>query len=177
MPATRTPAARPRAQKKSAGATKHAGGKRAGAAGVRTRRSAQDLRERIVQAATQEFKRRGYAGTTTATIARKADVTEAQLFRYFGSKSKLFGETVFKPLNQHFLQFIEQHMPDGAAHDGRRERTQLYTSELQHFISRNSEVMISLVVAQYYDTGAAPGVGKVKTAEARVGNESVGTDR
>lgn len=161
MPPTRTPSARP--PKKSASAVKVSGGKRKGVGGVRTRRSAQDLRERIVRAATQEFKRCGYAGTTTAAIARKADVTEAQLFRYFGSKSKLFGETVFKPLNQHFQQFIEQHMPDSVAQNERRERSDLYTSELQHFISRHSEMLVSLVVAQTYDAGADHGVGKVES--------------
>src|SRR6516165_1028616 len=67
----------------------------------RPRRRPDDILNRIVQAATAEVKRSGYAGTTTAAIAAKADVTEAQLFRYFGSKSNLFRETIFEPIDRH----------------------------------------------------------------------------
>jgi AcrR family transcriptional regulator len=129
----------------------------------RKRRSAPDLLERIVQAAAGEFKRLGFAGTATAAIARKADVTEAQLFRYFGSKSNLFRETIFQPLDEHFLNFLRQHMRDsGGPLDG-RQMSSLYTSELQHFISKHSQLLTSLVVAQTYDAGTAHGVGKINS--------------
>ncbi len=133
---------------------------RAVAAPKRTRRSRDDILGRIVQAASDEFKRRGFAGTTTATIARKADVTEAQLFRYFGSKSNLFRETIFKPINQHFQSFINAHMPDGSQ-EMRRELSRQYILELQRFIAEHSEMLTSLVVAQTYDEGTAHGVGQI----------------
>lgn len=131
----------------------------------RARRSADDILNRIVKAAGEEFKRCGYAGTTTATVARKADVTEAQLFRYFGSKSNLFRETIFKPINQHFLNFTNKHKPDGGKGTS-KQLTQLYTSELQHFISEHSEMLTSLVVAQTYDKGTAHGVGEIDSLRA-----------
>ncbi len=62
--------------------------------------------DRIIRAAADEFKASGFTGATTAAIARNAEVTEAQLFRYFASKAELFRESVFKPLNQHFLDFF-----------------------------------------------------------------------
>jgi AcrR family transcriptional regulator len=108
---------------------------------------------RIVQAAREEFQRSGFNGATTAAIARKADVTEAQLFRYFGSKSKLFRETIFKPIDQHFLQFLNQHMPEIRKAASNAAMTDLYATELQRFIRENAGVLASLVVAQTYESG------------------------
>jgi AcrR family transcriptional regulator len=128
----------------------------------RKRRSANDLLNRIVRAAGEEFKRCGYAGTTTAAIARRADVTEAQLFRYFGSKSTLFRETVFKPIDQHLMSFVNAHMRvDAVKTVSRLKMSRRYTSELQQFIRNNSKMLTSLVVAQTYQMGTAHGVGKI----------------
>lgn len=128
---------------------------------TRQRRSAPELLERIVSAAAEEFKKNGYAGTTTAAIARTADVTEAQLFRYFGSKANLFRETVFRPIESHFRQFVEAHLPaldDPVAH---REQTHLYTSELQRFVRDNERLLMSLIVTQTYDSGVAHSVAGI----------------
>ena len=120
-------------------------------AAKRKRRSRDVILNRIVRAASAEFKRRGYSGTTTAAIARKAQVTEAQLFRYFQSKSNLFRETIFKPLDRHFLKFVNRHVPDFNEAASVREMTRRYTSELQRFISKHADVLRSLMVAQRYD--------------------------
>src|SRR5215831_20773880 len=75
-------------------------------AGVkRTKRSRAEVMERLLAGAREEFRRRGFAGATTAAIARNAAVTEAQLFRYFESKADLFREAVFEPLDKHFSEF------------------------------------------------------------------------
>jgi AcrR family transcriptional regulator len=108
---------------------------------------------RIVLAARDEFKRVGFAGATTAAIARKADVTEAQLFRYFGSKSNLFRETIFKPVDQHFLNFINTHLADIGDSTSNAEMTDLYATELQSFIREHSGMLGSLMMAQTYDSG------------------------
>ncbi|NGY03976.1 TetR/AcrR family transcriptional regulator [Solimonas terrae] len=139
------------------------GGKRRVPPAARTRRSAQDLLDRIVLAAAEEFKRNGYAGTTTALVARRAEVTEAQLFRYFGSKSNLFRETVFKPIEQHLLHFVETHLPEFDNPAVHREQTHLYTSELQRFIHDNAQLLTSLIVAQTYDAGTAHGVATINS--------------
>ena len=118
----------------------------------RTRRSRDDLVERIVQAAREEFKRNGFGGATTAAIARTAGVTEAQLFRYFGSKSNLFRETVFKPVDQHFTDFLKRHMPEIRKATSNAEMTDLYATELQRFIRENAGILASLVVAQTYES-------------------------
>ncbi len=54
------------------------------------RMPAAQRRASIVDAATRAFADRGFAGTTTARIAREANVNEALLFRHFGSKQQLY---------------------------------------------------------------------------------------
>jgi AcrR family transcriptional regulator len=121
----------------------------------RTRRSRDDILDRIVRAAREEFKRSGFAGATTAAIARRADVTEAQLFRYFGSKSNLFRETIFKPVDQHFLSFMNQHLPDIRKAASTAQMSELYATELQRFIRENSGLLASFVIAQTYEPATA----------------------
>lgn len=132
----------------------------------RTRRSAEEILARIIRAATAEFARSGYSGTTTAAVARKADVTEAQLFRYFDSKSDLFRETVFKPIDQHFLEFVRKHPPRSNQDTSAREGAQLYTTELQQFIREHSGMLKSLVAQETYDNGGAHGVSAIDSLRA-----------
>lgn len=130
----------------------------------RTRRSREDILNRIVQAAREEFQHNGFTGATTASIARKAEVTEAQLFRCFGSKSNLFRETIFKPIDQHFVQFLNQHMPQIRKSANVAAMTDLYATELQRFIRENSGVLASLVVAQTYESEVArPAIDSLHT--------------
>jgi AcrR family transcriptional regulator len=125
------------------------------------RRSSGELTNRLIRAAGEEFRRCGYMGATTVAIARRADVTEAQLFRYFASKAELFREAIFKPLNQHFVDFNARHL---AAVDNRmniRDQALLYISELQQFIGAHSEMLMSVVVAQTYTPGRTESVAEI----------------
>ena len=79
------------------------------------RRSTEENMDRILRAAADEFKASGFSGATTASIARRADVTQTQLFRYFASKADLYREAVFKPLNQHFLEFLARSLSDATS--------------------------------------------------------------
>lgn len=127
----------------------------------RKRRTPEEITDRLVQAAGDEFRRCGFASATTAAIARKAGVTEALLFRYFGSKAALFREAVFKPLDRHFADFNARHPTDAPAAEDVRDLTQLYVTELQQFIGEHSKMMLSLFVAQTYAPKATRGVGEI----------------
>lgn len=48
------------------------------------------IRDRIVEASAQLFSSQGFNGTSTREIARRADVNETSLFRYFSTKQDLF---------------------------------------------------------------------------------------
>lgn len=116
----------------------------------RKRRDAASLREAIVQAAVEEFEANGYAGATTAAIARRADVTEAQIFRCFETKAELFRTAVFEPLNRHFSDFHARQMAASSDAVPMRERARAYITELQAFIAGHSRMLMTLVVSQAY---------------------------
>jgi AcrR family transcriptional regulator len=124
-------------------------------------RSTADNLQRILGAAADEFKASGFTGATTAAIARNAEVTEAQLFRYFSSKSELFHESVFKPLNQHFLDFNSRQLADGISAETRRDKSYRYISELQQFLNQHSKLLMSLAVAQTYAPGSMNGINEI----------------
>jgi AcrR family transcriptional regulator len=54
------------------------------------RMSAEERRESVIRAASTEFARTGYHGTSTETIARRVGVSQPYLFRLFPSKRAIF---------------------------------------------------------------------------------------
>jgi AcrR family transcriptional regulator len=121
----------------------------------RPRRNPAEIRDRIIEAAIEEFEASGFAGATTAAIARRAEVTETQIFRYFDSKAALFRTAIFVPLNRHFTDFLARQVSESGP---LRDRTRSYITELQDFIASHSRMLMSLVVAQAYDSPATEGV-------------------
>ena len=156
------------------------------AANRRRRRSRAEITDALLQAAREEFNGNGFSGATTAAIARRADVTEAQLFRCFGSKSALFRAAIFEPLNRHFAEFHDKHRADGETAPDLREQARLYITELQQFIAEHNRMLVSLIVAQtyghgdgndasgidsitaYFDRGAAMMTQRIDTDDVRV---------
>ncbi len=57
---------------------------------MNTRMSADERRDEVIAAAAIEFARGGYAGTSTASVARRAGVSQPYLFQLFGTKKELF---------------------------------------------------------------------------------------
>src|SRR3989454_10187574 len=55
-----------------------------------TRLSAAERREAILDAAQIEFADRGWAGTSTEDIAKRAGISQPYLFRLFGTKKDLY---------------------------------------------------------------------------------------
>jgi AcrR family transcriptional regulator len=55
-----------------------------------TRLTASERREAILDAAMVEFAERGYHGTSTEQIAKRAGISQPYLFRLFGTKKELF---------------------------------------------------------------------------------------
>src|SRR5947207_103124 len=55
-----------------------------------TRLSAAERRDAILDAAQIEFAERGWAGTSTEDIARRAGISQPYLFRLYGTKKELF---------------------------------------------------------------------------------------
>jgi AcrR family transcriptional regulator len=128
----------------------------------RPRRSTEEIVNLIIAAACEEFERNGYEGAKTAEIARKAGVAEALIFSNFGSKAKLFHDSIFNPLNRHFLEFSASHRisPDDAV--AFEEGTRQYILEIQQFIQQHSRMLASVVAAQMYETDDLQGVRQIE---------------
>lgn len=127
----------------------------------RPRRSTQEIIDRLIEAAGEEFERNGYAGTTTAAIAQRAGVAEFLIFSHFGSKAKLFEDSIFKPLNQHFQNFCGTHLVDAKDTEGLKKETQRYIEELLRFIERHSRALMSVLMTQIYEHHDTEGLGEV----------------
>lgn len=126
----------------------------------RKRRTTQEIKDLILDAAFLEFGENGYSSTTTAVIARRADVAEALIFTHFGSKAELFRKAVFKPLDDHFSTFIATHTFDEGDEAGRLRESRAFVSDLVRFVRRHSGLFKSLVVNEAYakDGDAASGL-------------------
>jgi len=64
------------------------------------RKSAEERRDDILEAALLEFAERGLHGASTEEIARRAGISQPYVFRLFGSKKDLFKATVARCLRQ-----------------------------------------------------------------------------
>jgi AcrR family transcriptional regulator len=135
-----------------------------GIAARRRRRSSEEVSDRILDAAAEEFEQAGYSGATTAAIARRAEVTEAQIFRLFGSKRELFHAAIFAPLNRHFQEFHARTAADATPPSEALALS--YIGELQDFIEQHSRMLMSLIVASAYSPGDTGGVGEMEGLRA-----------
>jgi AcrR family transcriptional regulator len=122
---------------------------------VRSRRSGDEVRARMLTAARELFAERGYAGATTKQISDRADVGEVLLFRHFGSKSGLFDEAVLAPFEFFVDQWVTswaRHVPDG---DSMFELGRRYIELLYGFFDDNRELVLALLSAQAHHPTAA----------------------
>jgi AcrR family transcriptional regulator len=132
----------------------------------RKRRSSEEVADRILEAAAEEFEIAGYAGATTAAIARRAEVTEAQIFRFYGSKQELFRAAIFKPLNRHLVAFHEANQAPLGDPRTMREMARRYIGELQDFMAQHSRMFMSLIVASAYSPEATNPVSEMEGLRA-----------
>jgi AcrR family transcriptional regulator len=124
------------------------------------------LRQTILEIAREEFKRRGVAQATVEEIARKAKVTETQVYRYFGSKTELFRESIFNPLDQHLLKFLIREMSAESRKQTFYEAVLRDHRGLQRFIAEHSDLIAALVFAEKYSERRTEGIRAINSLEA-----------
>ena len=133
----------------------------------RKRRSAEEIKDRLLSAAREEFGQKSFSGATTAAIAKRADVAEVQMFRYFPSKAELFRESMFAPLVDHFQAFNAEHASKAVDEESAREHALLYIVELQAFLAEHARDLISLFAAQAFEDKATetagPGISELQS--------------
>ena len=81
---------------------------------VKTRKAEQSeaTRAALLKAARELFTERGYAGTSTEEVVRRARVTRGALYHHFRDKSELFA-AVFEDLSREVLAKIKKGADDG----------------------------------------------------------------
>lgn len=120
----------------------------AGARAPRSRRTGDEVRTRLLEAAQAVFAELGYAGATTKEIAARAQVGEVLLFRHFGSKAGLFDEAVLTPFGAFVNEWTERwsrHTPNG---DTAYELSRGYVSLLYGFFDDNRDLVVAMLSAQ-----------------------------
>lgn len=124
----------------------------------RPRRKPEELHEKLVDAAVEEFARNGYAGARTAAIAQRAGVVEPLLFKYFGSKANLFQRAIFENLDRHYTRFVKEHVFDQDDPSKWAEQAIEYIGEQQDFLRKNSRMFMSLILHEAFDKHGVEGM-------------------
>jgi AcrR family transcriptional regulator len=72
----------------------------------RPRRSTDEIRTRLIDAARELFMEKGYEATTTRDICRRSGVAQTQLFHNFGSKEGIFEAAFITPLTELVNRYV-----------------------------------------------------------------------
>jgi len=122
----------------------------------RTRRSPQEVQDLLLGAARSTFAARGYARASTRDIAEAAGVSEALLFRHFGTKANLFERAILDP----FHGFMDNYV-DGRPADitdvlpPPEVPSRDYVAPLFDLLSQNRELVMALLAARAYEIDLA----------------------
>jgi AcrR family transcriptional regulator len=130
------------------GSAAAAGGKKPGA----SRRAPDEVRRLLLESARSLFAAKGYAGASTRDIALKAGVSEALLFRHFGTKAKLFERAILDPINDFIHDYVEQWRARSAADHTPEGISFAYVDGFYRLLSENRELVLALVTAQAYES-------------------------
>jgi AcrR family transcriptional regulator len=109
------------------------------------RRSGEEIRQLLLDAARTEFKAKGFDGATTAAIAKRARVAEIQLYRQFSSKMDLFSEAIFAPVRDHFRDFNAKHTQLARDPAIIRQKANRYVLELLDLLNDHATLLVSLL--------------------------------
>jgi AcrR family transcriptional regulator len=105
----------------------------------------------LLNAALEVFASRGYAGSTTREIARRAGVSEGLLFRHFGTKVALFEEAVVRPFARYLDDYVDRWISAPAASTAVVELTADYIGGLYDLLREHREVVVALVAAHEHE--------------------------
>ena len=121
------------------------------ATGRRPRRSTVEVRTRLLDAAHEFFRDRGFTGASVRDIAARADVKESVLFRHFGSKAALFERSVLEPITR----FCESYTARWASRESLGtepgELVEGWLAGMYALATRHRELILALIAAQAFE--------------------------
>jgi AcrR family transcriptional regulator len=117
---------------------------------ARNRRSSDEVRHLILDAAQQLFAANGFRGTSTREIAETAGVAEVLLFRNFGSKAELYSTAVVLPLTRFFEEWLDS---DWSGWDRARteERQYEFIARLYDIVCENRGLIMSYLAMSVFE--------------------------
>jgi AcrR family transcriptional regulator len=113
----------------------------------RTRLTAEQRRERILEAARQVFLEHGFAGARTRRIAEEAGITEALLYRYFPSKADIFRAAVHEPLER-FVEQLLATTADIERQGDRQQRLRRVNEQLLQFMADSAPFLAVVLLSE-----------------------------
>ena len=123
----------------------------------RARRSTEEIRARLVDAARELFTEKGYEATTTRDICRRSQVAQTQLFHNFGSKEGIYEAAFITPLVELVSKYITE-FADARARATLDESISVLVNGLFDIASANRTVLLTALCrsALAPDPQAAP---------------------
>jgi AcrR family transcriptional regulator len=122
-----------------------------GVTGRHPRRSTAEVRTRLLDAAHDFFRDRGFTGASVRDIAARADVKESVLFRHFGSKAVLFQRSVLEPI----IGFCESYTARWVARESvgaePGELIEGWLGGMYTLATRHRELILALMAAQAFE--------------------------
>jgi AcrR family transcriptional regulator len=112
--------------------------------GPRLRRSTEEIRRQMIEAAHQLFLEQGFDRTTTREVAEKAGVAEPLLFRHFESKTGLLEQVLVTPLSEFVETFLERWETDRTA-TTIEQRTRQYIASVYELMWTNRELLVHVL--------------------------------
>lgn len=106
-----------------------------------------DTKEKILEAGLTIFSAKGYVGSSTREIAKKAGVAEITLFRHFSSKETLFGEVI---KSYTFLPILKKLIPNLLDKDYKEALEDIARNYLEKLEERKDLIQIMKSKARLY---------------------------
>jgi AcrR family transcriptional regulator len=96
---------------------------------IATRKSAEERRENVLDAALDEFAAHGLSGASTEAIAAKAGISQPYVYRLFGTKKELFTSVVSRCFRQ-TLELFQRAAEGKRGRDALEAMGEAYVNEL-----------------------------------------------
>jgi AcrR family transcriptional regulator len=138
------------------------------------RRSSEEVRSLVLDAARELFAEHGFGGATTRDIARRADVSETILFRNFTSKERLFQEAVARPIDELLTAYTGRWLDTQLGDEDPDEMIHAFVESLFDLATANRKLLLA-ALPNHLGRGAQPAFDKLEHM-ARETKQSQGWD-
>ncbi len=111
----------------------------------RERRSQEEVRRLLLEAARSRFAAHGYTGVSIRTIAADAGASPQLVFNYFGSKSGLFEAAILEPFSRFIAEFNSrrQVLPD---EDDVLQRTRAFVTGMFDLLREHRQLLLAVIM-------------------------------